>query len=186
MQTILAQQFKEAVNNWMRSPENSGKFSGKTRARMIIDEAEPKLARLFLLEYTERLCRGLERAVIRGQDTGGHEEEVQMRLLGPDFAALFVSVRERLPLKSGKKKQFALMTAAEIDESADAIWREAKKGAAQNIEKAEARATYLRELAREMRTEGSAARKLIFRDFAKLRTAGVEVAGKAKAGTARN
>lgn len=186
MKSTVAQQFKNAIQNWMHSPdyrEKKGRnFGVKIRARVIIDDAEPKLARLFLLEATERICRALERAEERGGEEVGERDEAQLKLLGPGFAELFVSIRERLPLKSGRKKQFALMTATEFDESADAIWSQAKKGAAKNIEKAEQRAKYLHDLARQMRPHAASDPGLTFRDFAKLPAAGSEASEQSRAG----
>lgn len=178
----ITERLKSAIQNFMRSPEYAQKNS-KMRARYFAEEYEPALSRIALLDLLERNFRAEERRQVQAAEgQGEREEEAQLQLLGPDFAALFVSPRERLPLKNGKKKQLVLMTAAEFDESADALWREAKKGAAEDTSKARLRAKYLHDLARAMRRQGD--RKLIFLDFAKLRATGIEPGANASSGTA--
>jgi hypothetical protein len=91
-------------------------------------------------------------------------------------------VRERLPLKSGRTKQFVLMTASDIEEAANAVWIAAKKGAAANIEKAERQANYLHQLAREMKPYMKGNPHLTVRDFTHLKASGVEAGSKVLAG----
>ncbi len=91
MQTLLRQRFSEAALNFLHTQKVSGRFSVSARARSFLEQ-EPDLARLFLIEETERIMRHEERMLERPR----HENVYQMFLLG------FASLEERIPLKTGK------------------------------------------------------------------------------------
>jgi hypothetical protein len=173
MQPTIAQKFRDRISNFLHSPENLGKFTHSIRARVFIDEAEPNLARLFLLDQTERLFRLEERLAERKNEEHRVREDPQLRLLGPGFAELFGSVRERLPLKTGKRVILDLATVSQIRESAVVIRIQARKRATRNTERDERRAKYLEGLADAMSPYAQVHRKINFRDFRELAAAGI-------------
>lgn len=172
MQTTVSQRFKVAVQNFMRSPHDSGVFSGKTRARVFVEDAEPDLSRLFAVDNAERIMRAEDRAAMREAQESETREDPQMRLLGPGFAELFRSVRERLPLRKGKKV-LDLMNTSQLRESAVVIRSTAKKRADRSTEIHERRANYLEGLADAMSPYAQVRRGLTFREYRDLAAAGI-------------
>ncbi len=166
METIT-QRFNAAIQNFMRSPAYA--TTRKLRARVFIDDFDPEIARLKILEIVEMAMRALERADVRRQEKAARADDSQMKFLGPGFAELFVSTGQRLPLKSGKKKAFDLMTGEELNESAEVYLEKAKQRASKDIEQDERRARYLKELAVAMAPYTETNPALTFRDFRELR-----------------
>lgn len=169
MQTIT-ERFRAAIQNFMRSPEYAS-LNRKLRARVFIEDVEPETSRLILLDMTERAFRMEERRQVREGERA--EEDPQMKLLGPGFAELFVSVRERLPLRGGKKAVMDRMTPAQFRESASVIRSRGKKRAAEIVKKDERRAVYLTELAHAMSPYERTHRGLTFREYRQLVSTGV-------------
>lgn len=91
MQTLLRQRFTDAARNFIHSQKVSGKFSFPARARAFIEQ-EAELARLFLIEETERIMRHEERMAERPRV----DNVYQMFLPG------FASLEDRLPTRHGK------------------------------------------------------------------------------------
>lgn len=183
MKPSIAERLRNAVRNFMHSPENSGKKTEKSRARNFIHDIEPDLAQVFLLDHVEGLMRAEERLADREAQRSEQREDPQMRLLGPGFIELFTSVRQRLPLKQGTKVM-DLMTVSQFRESAVVIRIQARQRAEKHSEVHERRAQYLSGLADAMSPYAQTHRKLNFRDFRELRAAGVEADAKARVGKA--
>lgn len=115
MQTLLRKRFTGAIQNFLRDPDVSGKFSSKTRARVFL-EREDELARQFLIEETERIMRHEERIADRPRP----ENVYQMFLPG------FASLEEKLPLKSGRIA-LAQATLTALEESLAVIRKKVAK-----------------------------------------------------------
>lgn len=161
MQTLLRKRFTDAIRNFIFDAEASGKLSPKTRARAFL-EREDKLARLFLIEETERIMRHEERVAER---PAPRENVYQMFL--PGFAGL----DEKLPLKKGKI-ELAKATVTSLEETLAVIRKKfAKRPDITRIET----------LIGEMRPYIDDNPGLTVERFCELKAAGIEAGAKARA-----
>lgn len=164
MQTLLRKRFTDAVRNFMRDAEVSGKFSPKTRARVFL-EREDTLARLFLIEETERIMRHEEHMAERPR-----REENSYQMFLPGFASL----AEKLPLKTGKIA-LAKATVTSLEETLIVIRK--KVATRPDI-------TRIETLIAEMRPYMEDNPGLTVERYCELRAAGVEATAKARVGKA--
>jgi len=156
----VAERFKTAIRDYMRTPEYSS-GNRKIRARVFTEDIEPELSRLRLLELAETVFRSEERAEVRAP-----ENVYQMFLPG------FSSLDEKLPVKSGKVP-LAKATVTTLEESLAIIRKKVSKHP--DITRIEALLEGMRPFAKE--NPG-----LVVERYCELRAAGVEAGVKAKAG----
>lgn len=184
MQTTIEQRFRSAVRNFIHSPKKAGNNRDAVRAKVFIEQEEPELARLFLLDQTERLMRIEERAAERASEAAVRADDPQMKLAGPGFAELFTGFSQRLPVKNGHKVQLRLMTVTQMRESAAELRARAKKRVEKSGAVEDRRAQWLDEMADQISPHAQAHRRLKFGDYLDLVRDGV-IAAPALAKAAR-
>ncbi len=174
MQQTISQRFTDTCRVWLRSASGSDKSTRKNRARVFIEDVEPRLAGLFLMEQTEAIFRKCERAEEREARLAGIREDPQIRFAGADFADLFArGFAERLPVKGAHKIRLDAMTITQMRQSA-AILRHRALSAAEKAKVAdEARAAWLDRTAEEMSPYApQRGARLTYAQYLELRTAG--------------
>jgi hypothetical protein len=184
-QNTLEQRFKDAVRNFVRAPGDTDfKTTSAARARVFIEEIEPALSRAFLLDYTERVMRAADREALTAARTAAPEP--QMRFTAPGFSDLFRSMRQRLPVGTGRKaKRVSLesMTVTQMRQSAIVFKRRAARRAENAARLDHRRAEHLERIAAEMSLYARAHRGLTYGGYLQLRLDGIPAPRKASHAT---
>ena len=181
MKLSMVQRFRSAIRGYMQASGNhqvSGARNSNLRARKFIEEIEPDLARIFLLDFVEGVMRTEERRMHLAAEQAARAEDPQMRLLGPGFAELFRSVRQRLPLKEGTR-MLAHMTVSDLRESAGVLRAQSRQRAQKHAAAHSQRAEYLEGIADRMSPYAEAHRGLKVDDYIELQAAGIKPGKKA-------
>ncbi len=174
MQQTIAQRFTDQCRVFLRSAAGSDKSTRKNRARVFIEDVEPRLASLFLMDQTESIFRKCERADEREARAAGLREDPQLRFAGIDFVDLFArGFAERLPVKGAHKIRLDAMTITQMRQAA-AILRHRALTAAEKAKVAdEARAAWLDRTAEEMSPYSpQRGARLTYAQYLELRSAG--------------
>lgn len=176
MKLSMGQRFRDAIRGYMRASGNhqvSGAKNAGLRSRKFVEEIEPDLARLFLLDFVERVMRAEEHSMHLGAEQAARAEDPQMRLLGPGFAELFRSIRQRLPLKHGTR-MLDRMTVSQLRESAMVLRAQSRQRAQKHAAAHSQRAEYLDGIADRMSPFAEVHRGLVVSDYLELCEAGVK------------
>jgi malonyl CoA-acyl carrier protein transacylase len=171
MQDSLEQRVKNALVSFMRSKRYSEQRA-EMRTAVFVDEYEPKLARLFLLDKIEGFIRQIERADVRAAEAAGRAESPQLRFAAPGFAELFSSLHQRMPLKRGTVR-LDRMTVGQLRESAAVLRAKARKRAEKTAHADERRAQWLEEMADAISPHAREHRKLEVGDYLDLCAEGI-------------
>lgn len=174
-QGTIAQRFRDAVRNFVLSggtdETRRSELSSFSRARLFVEEVEPELSRAFLLDYTERAMRADERA-FREAAEQAEPDPPQMKFAGRDFAELFKSPRQRLPIQSGRQGRrvpLEQMTVTQIRRSAAIFAKRAKDAASLD----QRRARWLTKIAEDMLPIAKVHRGLTYGDYLLMRASGI-------------